>query len=196
MESSKSFEEKFMRICEVAQTDKDAVLAKILDIKAPSVAAARKRQQIPTGWVEKIALKFDVSADWIFFGRGPMRISDLVAQENLEKRASEKTGGEQAATLVEQLGSKLERELALEREERRELAAETRRLYREKEQLLREKEELLRENGSLREKLARLEAGHGKRRSVHEDDEGGFPSLFDERRTIPPNSRTGESVHK
>ena len=144
MESSKSFEEKFMRICEVAQTDKDAVLAKILDIKAPSVAAARKRQQIPTGWVEKIALKFDVSADWIFFGRGPMRISDLVAQENLEKRASEKTGGEQAATLVEQLGSKLERELALEREERRELAAETRRLYREKEQLLREKEELLR----------------------------------------------------
>ena len=196
MESSKSFEEKFMRICEVAQTDKDAVLAKILDIKAPSVAAARKRQQIPTGWVEKIALKFDVSADWIFFGRGPMRISDLVAQENLEKRASEKTGGEQTATLVEQLGSKLERELALEREERRELAAETRRLYREKEQLLREKEELLRENGLLREKLARLEAGHGKRRSVHEDDEGGFPSLFDERRTIPPSSRTGESVHK
>lgn len=196
MESSKSFEEKFMRICEVAQTDKDAVLAKILDIKAPSVAAARKRQQIPTGWVEKIALKFDVSADWIFFGRGPMRISDLVAQENLEKRASEKTGGEQTATLVEQLGSKLERELALEREERRELAAETRRLYREKEQLLREKEELLRENGLLREKLARLEAGHGKRRSVHEDDEGGFPSLFDERRTIPPSSRTGESVQK
>lgn len=196
MESSKSFEEKFMRICEVAQTDKDAVLAKILDIKAPSVAAARKRQQIPTGWVEKIALKFDVSADWIFFGRGPMRISDLVAQENLEKRASEKTGGEQTATLVEQLGSKLERELALEREERRELAAETRRLYREKEQLLREKEELLRENGLLREKLARLEAGHGKRRSVHEDDEGGFSSLFDERRTIPPSSRTGESVQK
>lgn len=196
MESSKSFEEKFMRICEVAQTDKDAVLAKILDIKAPSVAAARKRQQIPTGWVEKIALKFDVSADWIFFGRGPMRISDLVAQENLEKRASEKTGGEQTATLVEQLGSKLERELALEREERRELAAETRRLYREKEQLLREKEELLRENGLLREKLARLEAGHGKRRSVHEDDEGGFPSLFDERRTIPPSSRTGESAQK
>lgn len=196
MESSKSFEEKFMRICEVAQTDKDAVLAKILDIKAPSVAAARKRQQIPTGWVEKIALKFDVSADWIFFGRGPMRISDLVAQENLEKRASEKTGGEQAATFVEQLGSKLERELALEREERRELAAETRRLYREKEQLLREKEELLRENGSLREKLARLEAGHGKRRSVQEDDEGAFPSLFDERRTIPSSSRTGESVHK
>ena len=67
-------------------------------------------------------------------------------------------------------------------------------LHREKEQLLQEREELLRENGLLREKLARLEAGHGKRRSVHEDDEGGFPSLFDERRTIPPNRRTGESA--
>ena len=194
MESSKSFEEKFMRICEVAQTDKDAVLAKILDIKAPSVAAARKRQQIPTGWVEKIALKFDVSADWIFFGRGPMRISDLVAQENLEKRASEKTGGEQAATLVEQLGSKLERELALEREERRELAAETRRLYRENEQLLREKEELLRENGFLREKLARLEAEHGRQNLGQ--DEGELPPLFDEQRASLPSSRVEERIHK
>ena len=86
--------------------------------------------------------------------------------------------------------AKLEHELDLEREERRELAAETRRLYREKEnlhrekeQLLREKEELLRENGTLREKLARLEAEHGKRISGH-DDEGDFPSLFDERRSI------------
>lgn len=92
--------------------------------------------------------------------------------------------------------ARLVRELELEREERRELAADNRRLYREKEQLLREKEELLRENGCLREKLARLEAGLGKRHSVKEGDEGGFPSLFNERRTIPPNSRTGENVHK
>lgn len=160
MESSKSFEEKFMRICEAAQTDKDAVLAKILNIKAPSVAAARKRHQIPTGWVEKIALKFNVSADWIFFGRGPMRISDLMAQETLAKEDDEKG---QAAALVDRLDSKLEQELELEREERRELAAETRRLYREKEQLLREKEELLRENGSLREKLARLETAYAEK---------------------------------
>lgn len=157
MESSKSFEEKFMRICEVAQTDKDAVLAKILNIKAPSVAAARKRRQIPTGWVEKIALKFNVSADWIFFGRGPMRISDLMAQENL---ANEKG---QAAALVDRLDAKVEQELELEREERRELAAETRRLYREKEQLLREKEDLLRENGALREQLARLETASAEK---------------------------------
>lgn len=163
MESSKSFEEKFMRICEVAQTDKDAVLAKILNIKAPSVAAARKRHQIPTGWVEKIALKFNVSADWIFFGRGPMRISDLMAQENLAKRESEDDEKGQAAALVDRLDAKLEQELELEREERRELAAETRSLYREKEQLLREKEELLRENSALREQLARLETASAEK---------------------------------
>lgn len=86
--------------------------------------------------------------------------------------------------------AKLEHELDLEREERRELAAETRRLYREKEnlhrakeQLLREKEELLRENGTLREKLARLEAERGKHRSDHGDEEK-FPGLFDEQHSI------------
>ena len=42
MECSKSFEEKFARICQVTHTDKDAALAKILGIKAPSVAAAKR----------------------------------------------------------------------------------------------------------------------------------------------------------
>ena len=92
-----------------------------------------------------------------------MRISDLMAQENLAKRESEDDEKGQAAALVDRLDAKLEQELELEREERRELAAETRRLYREKEQLLREKEELLRENGSLREKLARLETASAEK---------------------------------
>lgn len=195
MESSKSFEERFMRICEVAQTDKDAVLAKILEIKAPSVSAARKRQQIPTGWVEKLALKFNVSADWIFFGRGPMKISETIAQQE-EARGNTVDATEARPTpSVKQSFSKLERELELEREERRELAAETRRLYREKEelhrekeQLLREKEVLLRENGNLREKLARLEKRQSDRISDREEA-GNPPSHFDEQRTIPSSSR-------
>lgn len=90
--------------------------------------------------------------------------------------------------------ARLVRELELEREERRELAADNRRLYREKEelhrekeQLLREKENLLRENGTLREKLARLEAERDKRRSDHDD--GDFPPLFDEQQATPSSSR-------
>ena len=140
--------------------------------------------------LERICTQFSVSPAWLLLGVGAMRETRKDAPPPPQEKSEyglQIEGGNEARLL---------RELELEREERRDLAAEARRLYREKEQLLREKEELLRENGSLREKLARLEAGHGKRRSVHEDDEGGFPSLFDERRTIPPSSRTGESVHK
>lgn len=137
MESSKSFEEKFSRICQVTHTNKDTALAKILDIKAPSVAAARKRQQIPTGWVEKIALKYGVSADWIFFGRGPM-----VAVE-AEECAPVEVDRLQASHMEPRI-EQLERELVLEREERRELARENRHLWKE--------------NAALREELAALKA--------------------------------------
>ncbi len=104
--------------------------------------------------------------------RGTLKDSTNALQEKSEYESQIEGGNE----------TRLVRELELEREERRELAAETRRLYREKEQLLREKEELLRENGTLREKLARLEAERGKRISGH-DDEGDF-SLFDEQHSI------------
>lgn len=70
METSKSFEARLARIYEVTQVKGDTALAKILNIKPPSVAAARKRRQIPTGWIECIAEKYNVSADWLFFGRG------------------------------------------------------------------------------------------------------------------------------
>ncbi len=49
-----------------AKTDTD--LAKALGIKPPSVAAAKKRGQIPSGWVELIAENHSVSADWLLFG--------------------------------------------------------------------------------------------------------------------------------
>lgn len=112
---------------------------------------------------------------------------------NSTSTSQEKVGGELAAD--DGKVTRLERELDLEREERRELAAETRRLYREKEQLLREKEELLRENGTLREKLARLEAEHGKCLSTH-DEKAEFPDLFDEQRTTRSSSRAGANIQK
>ncbi|WFS61293.1 helix-turn-helix domain-containing protein [Pseudodesulfovibrio thermohalotolerans] len=73
MESTKAFEEKLGRIFEATGVKKDTELAKVLGIKAPSVAGARKREQIPSGWIEKVASEFDVSADWLFFGVGQMR---------------------------------------------------------------------------------------------------------------------------
>jgi len=46
----------------------DAALAKILDIRPPSVASAKKRQQLPGMWIEKIAEEYGVSAHWLLFG--------------------------------------------------------------------------------------------------------------------------------
>ena len=81
---------------------------------------------------------FSVNLRWLLFGEGPVKDEDT-ASTCLETSAKEKTSSSQ----MEETITKLERELGLEREERRELAAETRRLYREKEELHREKEQLL-----------------------------------------------------
>ena len=80
------------------------------------------------------------------FGEGPIREG-----EDAEPKSAEPLSSGQAITQPrEESFAKLERELELEREERRELAAENRRLYREKE-------ELLKELGELRATVARLE---------------------------------------
>ena len=185
------FEAQFERLKKAAGVETDTAFASFLGLRQGSISGAKKKKQLPHAWFFQVAEKTGVSSDWLFWGRGEMSAPETPNQLPIQQTALPTSVANECPRCTE-----LEHELKQEREERRELAADNRRLYREKEQLLREKEELLRENGSLREKLARLEAGHGKRRSVHEDDEGGFPSLFDERRTIPPSSRTGESAQK
>lgn len=74
MENAKSFEQRLARIMKAANISKEAELAKILDINQSSVAAARKRQQLPPGWIEKIAEKFRINANWLFFGEGEMHL--------------------------------------------------------------------------------------------------------------------------
>ena len=72
METTK-FEERLQRIMQAAGAKTDTELAKALGIKPPSVAAARKRAQIPSGWVEQIAEQSSVDADWLLFGENPKR---------------------------------------------------------------------------------------------------------------------------
>ena len=67
METTK-FEDRLQRIMQASDAKSDSDLARALGIQPPSVAAARKRQQIPGGWVEQIAEKFNASADWLLFG--------------------------------------------------------------------------------------------------------------------------------
>ena len=67
METSK-FEERLQRIMDAAGAKSDSDLARALGIQPPSVAAARKREQVPSGWVEQVAERFGASADWLLFG--------------------------------------------------------------------------------------------------------------------------------
>jgi phage repressor protein C with HTH and peptisase S24 domain len=69
------FEERLRRIMQAAGAKTDTELAKALGIKPPSVAAARKRAQIPSGWVEQVAEQSSVDADWLLFGESPKRRS-------------------------------------------------------------------------------------------------------------------------
>ena len=95
----------------------------------------------------KICLSYDISAEWLLKGEGPMHLSatsaSSVCKENQEKPSQDY--------------SNIEKKLNILEEERRELTVENRKLYREKEVLYKEKEELFREIGELREKVARLE---------------------------------------
>ena len=190
-ESVQLFEAQFERLKKASGVETDTAFASFLGLRQGSISGAKKKKQLPHAWFFQVAEKTGVSSDWLFWGRGPMQ---LPSESELADELKGKVELSDAPLPTSSVGknlAKLEHELDLEREERRELAAETRRLYREKEnlhrekeQLLREKEELLRENGTLREKLARLEAERGKRHSVQDDDEGDYPSLFDERRSI------------
>ncbi|MCB8571314.1 helix-turn-helix domain-containing protein [Bilophila wadsworthia] len=138
MERSKSFEDRWFRILACTGTSTDSALARVLGILPQSVTAARKRGQIPTGWIEHIAEQLDISTDWLFFGRGPMHPSDTPIGHQEAGIRPETMGSETCARCA-----KLEAKLEKMEEERRELAVENRKLWKE--------------NGELREKCARLE---------------------------------------
>lgn len=77
------FEDKMQRIFQVIGSNSDSSLARALGIQPPSIAGARKRKMIPGQWIEKIALDYSVCADWLLFGRGPMRSDDVQKEEKL-----------------------------------------------------------------------------------------------------------------
>ena len=125
---------------------RQSALARILGILPQSVTAARKRAQIPTGWIENISEQFDISTDWLFFGREPMHITPPIEKQNTEVGVS----GDEGPQVLLSHYAKLEAKLEISEAERRELVVENRQLHREKE-------ELLRENGELKAMVARLE---------------------------------------
>lgn len=66
------FMEVFGRLKQATQAATDTELAKTLGIKQGAVSSAKRNLQIPPIWIAKVSKAFSVSADWLFYGEGPM----------------------------------------------------------------------------------------------------------------------------
>ncbi len=64
-------EEIIGRLKEVLNVKSDGQLAKYLGITRQNIGAARKRDDVPPGWVYKVAELSGCSMDWLRFGHGP-----------------------------------------------------------------------------------------------------------------------------
>jgi hypothetical protein len=59
------------RLKEALNVKSDGQLAKYLGISRQNIGAARKREDVPTGWIYKVAELTGCSMDWLGFGKGP-----------------------------------------------------------------------------------------------------------------------------
>lgn len=62
------FEEVLHRLKSVCGARSEKHLAEMLGVRGQAITSARKRGEIPTGWIIKIGHQFDVSLDWIVYG--------------------------------------------------------------------------------------------------------------------------------
>ena len=68
---SSNTEEIINRLKETLDVKSDGQLANYLGISRQNIGAARKREDVPTGWVYKVAELTGYSMDWLSFGKGP-----------------------------------------------------------------------------------------------------------------------------
>ncbi|EGW50697.1 hypothetical protein HMPREF1022_02258 [Desulfovibrio sp. 6_1_46AFAA] len=115
---------------------------------------------MPPAWIQSYAEISGVSSDWLFFGRGPMRPSEPVAQSIPSVHPAVPPAPEPVPQVACPRCAKLEAELDIERQERRDLAAENRQLWKK--------------NAELRERLARYEE-RAIKPDMEEPDPGDRP---------------------
>lgn len=113
------FDQRMARLVAATNARSDSELARMLGIQPQSVAAARKRQQIPGAWIEQVAEKYVTSANWLLFGEGstlreigstPASVArkkstcdvDMVYVPLVEARLSAGTGSFEAGGVTEQ----------------------------------------------------------------------------------------------
>ena len=155
------------RLFGAAGVDSDSALARVLGIQPPSVAGARKRGLIPGGWIEKIALDYNVTADWLLFGRGPMRPGEPTEQPTPATRSAAPLTPEpaplDACSHCARLEAKLEK-----------LESKLEGVEAQRDDLVLENRQLWKENGEYRERLARYEE-RAIKPDMEEPDPGDRP---------------------
>ncbi len=66
-------EEIIARLKAALDVTSDGQLAKYLGITRQNIGAARKRDDVPPGWIYKVAELSGCSMDWLRFGQGPQK---------------------------------------------------------------------------------------------------------------------------
>ena len=85
-------EEIIGRLKEVLDVKSDGQLAKYLGITRQNIGAARKRDDVPPGWIYKVAELSGCSMDWLRFGHGPkVRVEYTAAESNPKGEVSSQT---------------------------------------------------------------------------------------------------------
>lgn len=110
-------------------------------------------------FLQSICVKYDIYPNWLLFGSGPM-CPDPTAQPPPSAHPAAPTAPEPAPLAACPRCTKLETELDIERQERRDLAAENRQLWEK--------------NAELRERLARYEE-RAIKPDMEEPDPGDRP---------------------
>ncbi|NCU32709.1 MAG: hypothetical protein EOM23_07250 [Candidatus Moranbacteria bacterium] len=73
---------KLSRLFEATGANTDKEFAEKIGISPQAVYEAKRRNKIPDAWIKITAEKTGISADWLFFARGPKRLTE---QEHLEE---------------------------------------------------------------------------------------------------------------
>jgi hypothetical protein len=80
-------EEIIGRLKEALSVKSDGELANNLGISRQNIGAARKRDDVPPGWIYKVAEISGCSMDWLQFGQGPkVRVEYTTAESHRKDR--------------------------------------------------------------------------------------------------------------
>lgn len=152
MEVSTDFSSVLVRLKQAVGANSDSDLAKKIGYSQQSIAKAKNTGIVPTSWIPKVSLLFDVSTDWLFFGRGPMRPGD--APQPAANAPEPPVTVMETATCAR--CAKMEVKLEKVEQQRDELVQENRELWRKNGQLAQENGDLKIEVAVQREQLKSL----------------------------------------